>query len=85
MIGARRGRLAYLWAGYAAYIIGLSFIFFGHTGAAILPLAYTSLHYAAYRRMVRINKGKALNKVLGLTARNMFIYGLLVAAGFLLG
>lgn len=34
--------------------------------------------------MVRINKGKALNMVLGDTARNMFIYGLLLSVGVLL-
>lgn len=34
--------------------------------------------------MERIRKGRELNKVLGLTARNMFVYGLCVALGVLL-
>ena len=31
------------------------------------------------------NKGFGLNKILGENARNMFIYGLLLSIGFLLG
>ena len=34
--------------------------------------------------MVRINEGYALNGILGETARNIFIYGLLVSIGLLL-
>jgi 1,4-dihydroxy-2-naphthoate octaprenyltransferase len=35
--------------------------------------------------MKTIDKGKELNKVLGKTARNIFIYGLLLSLGILLG
>ena len=35
-------------------------------------------------RIYRINRGKALNRCLGETARNIFVYGLTVAAGLLL-
>lgn len=83
-IGAKAGRKAYFLSGFIAVAIGLTSIANGHTLAALLPLAYLSLHYFTYRKMVRINKGKALNMVLGDTARNMFIYGLLVSIGFLL-
>ena len=82
-LGARRGRQAYLLAGVVAVALGLVFAIFGHAWSALLPVAYLILHYGAYRRMVIINKGKALNMVLGLTARNMFVYGLLVSVGFL--
>ena len=82
-LGVRRGRQAYLLAGVAAVAVGLTFALFGHAWSALLPGAYLVLHYGACRRMVIINKGKALNMVLGLTARNMFVYGLLVAVGFL--
>lgn len=34
--------------------------------------------------MRRIDKGAELNKVLGMTARNMLIYGILVTIGLLL-
>ena len=43
--------------------------------------SYLPFHIATYREMVRIDKGAALNHVLGKTARNMFLYGLLTAAG----
>lgn len=83
-LGARRGRMAYLLSGITAVLLGVVFAVFGHWLASVLQVAYLALHYAAYRRMVKINKGKALNAVLGITARNMFVYGLLVSVGFLL-
>lgn len=83
-VGAEAGRTAYLCSGVMATLIGLLFLFNGHICAFVLPLFYLIPHYAAYRKMVRINKGKALNMVLGDTARNMFIYGLLLAVGILL-
>ena len=82
-LGARRGRQAYLLAGVVAVALGLAFAIFDHAWSALLPVAYLVLHYGAYRRMVIINKGKALNMVLGLTSRNMLVYGLLVSIGFL--
>lgn len=83
-LGSSKGRKAYLFTGVLAVAIGAVFITLHHFYAAILPLAYLFPHYATYREMVRINKGKALNHVLGKTARNIFIYGLLVSIGFLL-
>lgn len=83
-LGARRGRMAYLLSGVTAVLLGVVFAVFGHWLASVLQVAYLALHYAAYRRMLKINKGKALNAVLGITARNMFVYGLLVSVGFLL-
>ena len=85
ILGPSLGRTAYLAAGLVAFAIGLSFIQYGHTAAAALPAAYLAMHYHTFRKMVEINKGKALNRVLGMTARNMFIYGLLTAIGFLIG
>lgn len=83
-IGAEGGRIAYFASGLVAVVIGLAFAFYGHVWASCLPFLYIVLHYLAYRKMVRIRKGKALNMVLGLTARNMFVYGVLVSVGFLL-
>lgn len=84
-IGAAAGRALYFCAGIAAVLMGGVFLFRGHTLAFALPFVYLLFHYFTYRKMVRINKGKALNIVLGETARNMFIYGLLVSLGVLLG
>lgn len=84
-IGAKGGRALYLSLGIVACLLGCAFCFFGHLWAFLRPLAvYLPLHISAFLAMKRINKGAALNGVLGQTARNMFVYGLSVALGFLL-
>lgn len=83
-VGAKTGRVFYLLSGGVAVLMGLVFVVEGSVCAFVLPFVYLGFHYAAYRKMVRINKGKALNGVLGDTARNMFIYGLLLSVGVLL-
>lgn len=83
-LGERTGRLAYLLCGISAILLGYIFIMSGHILAFILPLIYLTLHFFTYLKIVRINRGKALNICLGETARNIFIYGVCVAAGILL-
>lgn len=83
-VGAATGRRLYLSSGLVAVALGVVFVFYGHPFACMLPASiYPVLHFKAYRHMVRIDKGRELNKVLGETARNMFIYGILVAIGLL--
>lgn len=43
----------------------------------LIFLIYGVLHVKTYKTMFRINKGRELNKVLGMTARNIFIFGIL--------
>lgn len=83
-LGAKNGQLLYLYAGITAWLLGLVFWFYGHILAFLLPVVYLALHIATFRKMVRINRGKALNICLGETARNMFIYGLAVSIGLLI-
>ncbi len=83
-IGAQWGRYTYLLTGVVAILIGVIFIVHGNKFAFLLPLLYLVLHFFTYRKMVRINKGMALNAVLGDTARNIFVYGVLVSIGILL-
>ena len=83
-IGSRGGEMVYLSAGIVAVVLGLVFLVYGYPYAALLPLVYLLLHIQTYRKMKKINHGRELNVILGQTARNMFIYGLLVAAGLLL-
>ena len=85
LIGKRSGQLLYLFLGVAACLLGIVHLFVGGTFAFVLPLLYLSLHVGAYRRMVKIDSGRQLNDVLSLTARNMFVYGLLIGAGLLIG
>jgi len=74
----------YLGVGVVACLLGLVFWLNGHVLAFVLPLLYLLLHVYTYLKIKRIYKGKALNLCLGETARNIFVYGLTVAAGLLL-
>jgi 1,4-dihydroxy-2-naphthoate octaprenyltransferase len=46
---------------------------------------YLLPHYLTWRKMIQINRGKALNRILGFTSRNMLMMGVLVAIAFILG
>ena len=83
-IGARASLGLYLGVGVAACLMGLVFWLNGHLWAAVLPLLYLLLHVFTYLKMKRIWQGRELNGCLGETARNIFMYGLLVALGILL-
>lgn len=80
-LGAEKGRKLYLMAGVGAWFIGMYQAVTEVPMLSLTLLPYLLLHVFTYRKMVRINKGKALNGVLADTARNMFLYGLLTAAG----
>ena len=83
-LGAKAGLQLYVGVGLAAVILGCTFWMNGHILASLLPLLYLVLHLFTYLKMKRIYQGKALNLILGETARNIFIYGVLVSVGLLL-
>ena len=83
-IGAEAALYSYLGVGIAACLMGVVFLMNGHWLAFVLPLLYLALHYRTYRSMRAIWQGRALNRCLGDTARNIFIYGLTVTIGLLL-
>lgn len=83
-IGAHRTLQLYLAVGITACLLGGVFLFVGHGLAFALPLLYFLLHYFTYLKMKKIWEGRRLNNCLGATARNIFLYGLLVSAGLLL-
>jgi 1,4-dihydroxy-2-naphthoate octaprenyltransferase len=84
-IGDKASLALYLGVGVTACLTGLIFWLNGHVLAFVLPLLYLVLHVFTYLKIKRIHQGKALNLCLGETARNIFVYGLTVAAGVLLG
>jgi 1,4-dihydroxy-2-naphthoate octaprenyltransferase len=85
-VGAKNGKRLYMVAGLTAIALGLVFALNGRIYAFLLPaLIYTPIHTRTYRRMVSIDHGKELNVILGATARNMFVYGLAVTVGLLVG
>ena len=77
MTGRKVGLRLYLGCGLIAAVINL--ILIGWWG--LLLLAYLALHIKTYLSMRRLT-GKALNGVLGSTARNIFVFGLLTAIAF---
>lgn len=83
-LGPKAGIQLYVGVGVAAIILGGTFWMNGHILASLLPLLYLVLHLFTYLKMKRIYQGKALNLILGETARNIFIYGVLVSVGLLL-
>ena len=83
-LGATPSLHLYLGVGIIACLMGIVFALHGHTFAFILPLLYLLLHFLTYSKMKRIWVGRELNKCLGETARNIFIYGLTVSLGLLL-
>ena len=82
-IGEAASLGVYLGVGVVACLMGVVFWMNGHFLAFLLPLLYLVLHLFTYLDIKRIHQGKMLNRCLGATARNIFVYGLTVAAGLL--
>lgn len=83
-IGEKATMALYMGVGIAACLSGIVFGINGHWWAFILPFAYLVLHILTFLKMNSIWKGRELNTCLGETARNIFMYGLLVSIGLLL-
>ena len=84
IFGERFGRFFYLFLGITAWLLCYGFWMEGHRMAFLLPLLYVPVHIATWREMVNISHGKALNRILGKTSRNMLLFGLLLVAGLML-
>lgn len=82
-------RRLYESIGYTAAGIMIILVFFDlYQTDKFIPtyaiyLIYIILHRQSYQEMKRINKGAKLNQVLGLTARNILIFGILSVAAIL--
>ena len=82
--GEPAGRWAYLILGILAVGLCSFYAFNGYLLASLLPVVFLIPHFATWREMVRIFQGKALNVVLGKTARNIVWFGLLLSLGLML-
>lgn len=89
-IGEHNSELLYRWLGIAAIAI-MMMISIRHMvnydeskPFFVLLIIYAVLHQKTYKELVRIHEGKPLNRVLGLTARNIFIFGLTSALAIIL-
>lgn len=84
-MGLKNSAYAYLFLGIIACILNLLlWTRDGRLWAFCLPFIYLIPHYMTWRKMVKIKRGSMLNSVLGATARNIFIYGILVTAGVII-
>ena len=83
-IGERGGLFLYLMLGLVGTILAIVGVVLldWHDGqwTQSLLIMYTPFHTWAFNEMRSIRKGAELNRVLGMTARNMFIFGLLASA-----
>lgn len=88
-LGESKTRRLYESIGYIAAGIMIILVFFDlYQTDKFIPtyaiyLLYIILHRQSYQEMKRINKGAKLNQVLGLTARNILIFGILSVAAIL--
>ena len=88
-LGESKTRRLYESIGYIAAGIMIILIFFDlYQTDKFIPtyaiyLIYIILHRQSYQEMKRINKGAKLNQVLGLTARNILVFGILSVADIL--
>jgi 1,4-dihydroxy-2-naphthoate octaprenyltransferase len=83
--GERFGRYFYLCNGVVAVLCCQYFWLSGSYAAALLPIAYLLVHIRTWREMISIGKGQALIVILGKTARNALIFGILLSIGLLTG
>lgn len=84
VMGEDFGRYFYLVQGAVAYVCAAMMALYGHLWTAVLPMFYLLPHYLTWRKMVEIHHGRALNRILGFTSRNMMMMGLLIAIALLL-
>lgn len=80
-IGEKQAETLYFFLGVFA-VIGA-----GNTSiSSLFPayFVYLYFHFATHKKLKAIKKGKALNQVLGATARNIFIFGFITVASILI-
>ena len=88
-LGESKTRRLYESIGYIAAGTMIILVFFDlYQTDKFIPtyaiyLIYIILHRQSYQVMKRINKGAKLNQVLGLTARNILVFGILSVAAIL--
>ena len=87
-IGEKKAEDLYFLLGALGVCLMAIVFFFTADTMNILSISllfiYTLLHIKTWKEMKKIKKGKELNKVLGLTARNILVYGVLTTIGILL-
>ncbi len=84
VLGETFGSVFYLLQGIGAYLCVAMLINHGHWLAAVLPAFYLISHFRTWRKMVKINKGRELNRMLGFTSANMLFFATLTILALVL-
>ncbi len=84
VLGERFGSAFYLLQGIGAYLCAAALALYGHPWTPLVTAPYLVLHLGTWHTMVTLHHGRALNRVLGLTSRNMLVLALLVSIALLL-
>ena len=79
-IGAERSLQLYMALGVAACLLCAVFAVRGRWLPFLLPLLYLPCHVKTFLDIRHIDHGRELNKCLGSTSRNIFLFGLLLSA-----
>lgn len=84
IFGKGFGKWLYFSTGVLASLL---FVFFfvnaGLYWVSFFVISYLTFHISTWREMVRIDYGRELNKILGLTSRNLLIFSVLFMLGLM--
>jgi len=84
LFGEKFGSWFYLLNGIVA-VVGCQYFWLEKSvWAALLPLVYLVFHILTWKEMVSIYQGKALIRTLEKSARNVLIFGVMLAVGLIL-
>lgn len=83
-LGERATPYLYFILGLVACHCCIVFLKMEHYFSCFIPFNYLFFHAHSFRSMKKIKQGKALNKILGQTARNIFLFGILFTLGVML-
>lgn len=88
-LGERKSKWLYQHLGFFALAIMLGICLYDlyemqcYYPIYLIYIVFATLHHKTYKKMFRINKGRQLNEVLGMTARNIFVFGITAVIGIL--
>lgn len=83
IFGRKAMGLYYLISGIAAMVLAVPFLWHFSPLATVAAAVYLALHISTWRSLVAVS-GAALNPVLGKTARNLFVFSVLLLGESLL-
>lgn len=78
-LSVKGGQLLYLYLGLAGALMALLTLLFLQFYSGLLLIIYMGVHIKTWLHMKKIGYGHQLNTILGETARNIFVFGLLTA------